>query len=102
MKGDGRMARDPKKTLSRLLSYMRKYIPTLIVVLICIFLTAFATTTGSESLGVLVDEYILPMVASGSTDFGPIARYLTGIACIFGLGIFASWFIYNCSKQQQR
>ena len=94
MKGDGRMARDPKKTLMRLLSYMRKYIPTLIIVLICIFLTAFATTTGSESLGVLVDEYILPMVASGSTDFGPIARYLTGIACIFGLGIFAAW-LYN-------
>ena len=33
MKGDGRMARDPKKTLSRLLSYMRKYIPVLIIVL---------------------------------------------------------------------
>ena len=34
MKGDGRMARDPKKTLSRLLSYMRKYIPVLIIVLL--------------------------------------------------------------------
>ena len=26
MKGDGRKARDPKKTLTRLLGYMRKYI----------------------------------------------------------------------------
>ena len=62
MKGDGRMAKDPKKTLLRLLSYMKKYIPTLIVVLLCICITAFASTTGSAALGTLVDDYILPMV----------------------------------------
>ena len=91
MKGDGRMARDPKKTLTRLLGYMKKYIPILIIVLLCICMNAYASTTGSAALGTLVDDYILPMVASGSTDFGPIARYLAGIACIFGLGIFCSW-----------
>ena len=47
MMGDGRMARNPKKTLSRLLSYMRKYIPILIIVLLCICVNAFASTTGS-------------------------------------------------------
>ena len=94
MMGDGRMARDPKKTLSRLLSYMRKYIPILIIVLLCICVNAFASTTGSAALGTLVDEYILPMVETGSTDFGPIAQFLTRIACIFGLGIFCSW-LYN-------
>ena len=94
MMGDGRMARDPKKTLSRLLSYMRKYIPILIIVLLCICVNAFASTTGSAALGTLVDEYILPMVETGSTDFAPIAQFLTRIACIFGLGIFCSW-LYN-------
>ena len=34
MRGDGRKAKDPKKTLSRLLSYMGKYIPVLFVVLV--------------------------------------------------------------------
>ena len=94
MKGDGRMARDPGKTLSRLLGYMRRYIPVLVIVLLCICMNAFASTTGSAALGTLVDDYILPMVASGSRDFGPIARFLTGIACIFALGIFCSW-LYN-------
>ena len=93
MKGDGRMAKDPKKTLLRLLSYMKKYIPILVIVLICICMNAFASTTGSAALGTLVDDYILPMVESGSTDFGPIVRFLTGIACIFGLGIFCSWLL---------
>ena len=91
MKGDGRMARDPKKTLSRLLSYMRKYIPVLIIVLLCICMNAFASTTGSAALGTLVDDYILPMVESGSTDFEPIFQFLVRIGCIFALGIFCSW-----------
>ncbi len=91
MRGDGRMARDPRKTLSRLLSYMRKYIPVLIIVLLCICMNAFASTTGSAALGTLVDDYILPMVASGSTDYAPLAQFLVRIACIFALGIFCSW-----------
>ena len=91
MKGDGRMAKDPKKTLLRLLSYMKKYIPVLILVFLCICINAFASTTGSAALGTLVDDYILPMVASGSTDFGPIAAFLVRIGCIFGVGVFASW-----------
>ena len=94
MMGDGRMARNPKKTLSRLLSYMRKYIPILIIVLLCICVNAFASTTGSAALGTLVDEYILPMVETGSTDFGPIAQFLMKIGSIFALGIFCSW-LYN-------
>ena len=94
MMGDGRMARDPKKTLSRLLSYMRKYIPILFIVLLCICVNAFASTTGSAALGTLVDDYILPMVETGSTDFGPIAQFLMKIGSIFALGIFCSW-LYN-------
>ena len=31
------------------------------------------------------------MVASASTDFGPIAAFLVRIGCIFGVGVFASW-----------
>ena len=94
MKGDGRMAKDPKKTILRLLGYMRRYIPILVIVLLCICMNAYASTTGSAALGTLVDDYILPMVESGSTDFEPILRFLIRIGCIFALGIFCSW-LYN-------
>ena len=94
MRGDGRMARNPKKTLLRLLRYMRKYTPVLIIVLVCIFLSSFAQTMGSRSLGTLVDDYILPMVESGSQDYGPMVGYLTKIALIFALGILSS-FLFN-------
>ena len=94
MRGDGRMAKSPKKTMLRLLGYLKKYTPVLVIVLVCIILTSFAQTMGSRSLGTLVDEYILPMVASGSQDFGPMAGYLVKIAAIFALGIVSS-FLYN-------
>ncbi len=91
MRGDGRKAKNPKKTLLRLLSYMKKYIPTLLIVLACIVITAVAQTTGSENIGNLVDDYILPMVASGSTDLAPLISYLLGIAGIFAAGMVAAF-----------
>ncbi len=94
MRGDGRKAANPKKTLFRLLSYMKKYSALLVVVMVCIVLTSVAQAQGSRALGPLVDEYILPMVASGSTDFGPLLGYLTKMACIFAVGIVGA-FLYN-------
>ncbi len=91
MRGDGRKAKNPKKTLLRLLGYMRKHILTLLLVMVCIVVNAVAQTRGSENIGVLVDDYILPMVASGSTDFTPLLKYLTGIAGIFALGMLSSF-----------
>ncbi len=91
MRGDGRKAKNPGKTLLRLLGYMKRYIPNLVIVFLCIIATAIAQTRGSENLGILVDDYILPMVASGSEDFAPLLRYLVGIGGIFALGMVASF-----------
>ena len=94
MRGDGRKAANPMKTLARLLGYMKGYIPLLVFVFICIIATSVAQAQGSRALGPLVDEYILPMVASGSTDFGPLKAYLMKLACIFGFGIVGT-FLFN-------
>ena len=91
MRGDGRKAKDPKKTLLRLMGYMTRHIPTLLIVMACIVVSALASTAGSENIGNLVDDYILPMVASGSTDFGPLLQYLMGILAIFCAGMLASF-----------
>ncbi len=91
MRGDGRKAKNPGKTLLRLLSYLKKYWYLLILVLFCIVANAIAQTTGSVALGKLVDNYILPMVAAGSSDFAPIFRFLLEIAGIYVIGILASF-----------
>ena len=94
MRGDGRMASNPKKTLLRLLSYMKSYTPLLLFVFLCIIATSVAQAQGNRALGPLVDEYILPMVSSGSTDFGALKAYLVKLACIFLFGALGS-FLFN-------
>ena len=91
MRGDGRKAKDPKKTFIRLLQYLLKYKFVLLSVIACIFITAYAQISGSTALGKLVDNFILPMVAAGSTDFGPLLNYLIRLAGIFVIGILASF-----------
>ena len=92
MRGDGRKAKNPKKTLLRLLSYLKHYTPTLILVILCVFATAFASIRGSTALGDLVDDFILPMVATGSSDFSALTRFAVTIGCIFAVGVVASFF----------
>lgn len=94
MRGDGRKAANPGKTLLRLLSYMKNYTPLLVFVFLCIIATSVAQAQGSRALGPLVDEYILPMVATGSTDFGALKAYLVKLACIFAFGVVGT-FLFN-------
>ncbi len=94
MSGDGRMAKDPKKTISRLLSYLGQYKATLVVVVVCIILAAVAQSASSSSLGTLVDDYINPMLTQTDPDFGPLIRFLIMMACIYLMGMVSS-FLYN-------
>ena len=91
MRGDGRKAKNPKNTLLRILSYLKKYSAVLAVVMLCIFLTAYAQTRSSTALGTLVDDFILPMVEAGSTDFQPILQFLLKLCGIFALGMLGSF-----------
>ena len=92
MRGDGRKAKNPKNTLLRILSYLKDHAGVLALVLVCILLHAVSQTTGSTALGKLVDRFILPMVAEGSTDFQPLFDFIVKIACIFVVGMLASFF----------
>ena len=106
MRGDGRMAKNPKVTLLRLLGYMKKYMGTLLIVIACIFTTALVQSKSSTALGTLVDQYILPMVASGSSDFDPVFRFLLQLAGIFVVGMFASflqsWLMVGVTQGVQK
>ena len=91
MRGDGRKAKDPKKTFARLLKYMMNYKARVITVFLCIFIAALVSAVSSTALGQLVDDYILPMVKTGSTDFAPVLRFLVVLACVFVVGMIASF-----------
>ena len=94
MRGDGRKAKSPKQTFLRLLSYLGKYKVTMVIVVLCIILTALAQALSSSSLGTLVDDYVKPLLAQQTPDFGPLIRFLGLMAGIYLVGIVSS-FLYN-------
>ena len=94
MRGDGRKAKNPKKTIARLLGYLGAYKKSLIVVVICIILSSVAQTASASSLGALVDDYISPLLSQAVPDYGPLVKFLAIMALIYLTGMLAS-FLYN-------
>ena len=85
----------PLSVLGRVLRYLFRYykFPFAVVVL-CILINAVATVVGASFPQTLVDDYIVPMLASGSQDFSGLAQRLVQLACVMGLGVVAA-FSYN-------
>ena len=94
MKGDGRKAKNPKKTLSRLFQYMKPYQGTMILVVICILLASLASALSSYSLEPLINNYITPLAGQTDPDYLPLVRFLLGMAVVYAVGILSS-FLYN-------
>ena len=91
MRGDGRKAKDPKKTIARLLSYLKQHKATLIIVVCCILLSSIAQAVSSSSLGTLVDDYVTPMLAGENVN---LIGYLCLMAGIYLVGTVSA-FLYN-------
>ncbi len=91
MSGDGRKARNPKKTFFRLLKYLLQYKFHIALVLLCIFTHALVHSRSAVMLGELVDTHILPMVANGSTEFGPLLKFLLQMLLVFLVGILTTF-----------
>ena len=65
-----------------------------LLVIICILITAIATVVGATFPQTLVDDYITPMLKTGSDDFSGLASQLVRLACIMGIGVITA-FSYN-------
>ncbi|HJB83396.1 MAG TPA: ABC transporter ATP-binding protein/permease [Candidatus Mediterraneibacter intestinavium] len=83
------------KLISRVIRYMLHYYKYLfLLVIVCILINAVTTVIGATFPQTLVDDYIIPMLASGSRDFSGLAADLVRLACIMGIGVIAA-FAYN-------
>ncbi len=87
-------AKGAGKSFRRLLSYMKKYWLQLILVLICILVSAVAGVAGSTFLQTLIDDYISPMLLNGSRDFSGLASALIKLGILYAAGILGTLF-YN-------
>ena len=95
------MSEKPKKqgmntaVLKRIMGYVfRSYKWHFLIVVACIIITAVCTLQSTLFTRTLIDDYITPMIASGSTDFAPLARRLVQLACILLVGVVTA-YSYN-------
>lgn len=82
------------KTLKRLLTYMKPYRGTMIVVTICILLSAVAGAVSSMFLQTLIDSYIVPLLGMDEPVFTGLTRTLIVLAVIYLIGTLSTLF-YN-------
>ncbi len=64
---------------------------TLIVVMLSILVTVFTNVANSMFLSTLIDDYITPMLATGSRDFSGLDRALATMMGIYAAGILAAF-----------
>ena len=82
------------KTLKRLFSYMKEYRRTMILVVICILLSAIASAASALFLQQLIDEYIAPLLSDENPVFTGLIHALMTIGVVYFIGILATLF-YN-------
>jgi len=70
---------------------LKDYAVGWVVVVICIFVSVFASLQGTMFMRTLIDTYILPLIGGGDPDFGPLAGAIGKVACFYALGVVASF-----------
>lgn len=86
---------NPSKTLKRLMGVILKnYTPHCIVVLLCIFGSAFVSVKGTLFMQTLIDDYILPLTSQSNPDFRPLGMAIMKLALFFVAGALMT-YTYN-------
>ena len=86
---------NPKVVLNRVLRYMLHYYKgPFFLVICCILLSAVASVAAATFPQTLVDDYIVPMLEGGSTDFSALGTALLHLACLLAVGVVAA-YAYN-------
>lgn len=86
---------NPGKIFKRLMGYVFKYYGfQMVLVFIFILVGVLANLQGTLFMKVLIDDYIDPMLKSGSRDFGPLLHAILKTAAFYAVGIISN-YAYN-------
>ena len=79
-------------TLGRVVKLMfSRYKFALIAVIVCIFTSVICNAKGTMFMQSLIDDYIKPMVETGSTDFGPLLKAIGNVTIFYAIGIISTF-----------
>ena len=83
-----------KKVIARLLGYMKPFRFQLVLVIISIVISSIASVASSLFIKTLIDDYIFPMLETGSNDFSPLLGAIIKLGIFFVFGIICT-LAYN-------
>lgn len=87
--------KNPGKLFARLMGFIfKKYLPACIIVVICIFVSILANVQGTMFTKNLIDDYIVPLLKTGSPDYGPLLAAMGRVAVFYGIGVIST-FAYS-------
>ncbi len=88
----GPMGKPDKATIRRLLGYIfRDYTPQFILVIVCIIINAITGVIGSKFIGILIDDYITPMIGTENPVFTELIKLIGIMAVIYLAGVAANF-----------
>lgn len=87
--------KNPGKLFARLMGFIfKKYLPACIIVVICIFVSVLAHVQGTMFTKNLIDDYIVPLLKTGTPDYGPLLAAMGRVAIFYGIGVIST-FAYS-------
>mgnify|MGYP005903705271 FL=1 len=87
--------KNPGKLFARLMGFIfKKYLPACIIVVICIFVSVLANVQGTMFTKNLIDDYIVPLLKTGTPDYGPLLATMGRVAVFYGIGVIST-FAYS-------
>ena len=87
--------KNPGQLFARLMGFIfKKYLPACIIVVICIFVSVLANVQGTMFTKNLIDDYIVPLLKTGSPDYGPLLAAMGRVAVFYGIGVIST-FAYS-------
>ena len=100
----GEKAKNPKGAFLKLMKTVFKgRIPYLVLILVCIVLSALATTYSASFIGEFIDNIIIPLKGVENPDFSPALKALLKFAIVIVVSIVASflssWVMVGISQR---
>ena len=91
----GEKAKDFKGTMGKLLTYLKKFLPSIVLVLVCAAASTVFSIFGPKVLGQattkLFEGLIAMLTGTGSIDFAAIGQVLLFLACLYLISALLSY-----------
>ncbi|MBR1444648.1 MAG: ABC transporter ATP-binding protein, partial [Firmicutes bacterium] len=83
--------KDAKKTIARIMSYVKEYKFRLFLVVIGVLISTGANVSGTYFIKPIINNYVVPFIGQGEVDLSGFASTMLMLAAIYICGVLSSY-----------